>query len=140
MPSVVLFVTLWGALLIGLISSSRNPTYSWIFAKVQTPISVAYSSLLAFFILSGAFRAFKAKTLEGAAMTIVCILVFMGNATVTGSIWPGFQGLQSWLMDIGQTAGSRGLIISIAIGVVVSCLRILLAREKGYLLERGTGK
>jgi len=61
----------------------------------------------------------------------------MGQSPVTGVLWPGFQDIGRWIMDVPNAAGIRGITIGMAIGGVVTALRVLIGRERRYLAARG---
>jgi hypothetical protein len=135
-PSMLLLISLWIPLIIGLFLTRRDPTYVYLYNNLYTPVSQAFFALLGFYILSGAFRTFRAKSTDSIFLLITAALVFMGNSPVTGSIWPGFQAIKVWIMDNANSAGYRGVIMGVAIGTIVTSLRILIGRETGYLAER----
>lgn len=136
-PSIVLLAAMWIPLIIGLLYTRSNPTYKYIFTNIYTPIGQAFFAILGFYILSAAYRAFRIRNFDAAIMVVCAIIVFMGNSPVSGLLWRGFPNLSMWLFIAPNSAGYRGILIGIAIGLVVTGIRTLLGREIGYLGERG---
>ena len=136
-PSVLLIFSLWVPLLAGLLFTRTNSTYVFMYEKLYLPISGAFFAILAFYIVSGSYRAFRARNIDSGILLLAGILVFMGQSPVTGVLWPGFQDIGRWIMDVPNAAGIRGITIGMAIGGVVTALRVLIGRERRYLAARG---
>jgi len=136
-PSIILLISLWLPLVLGLLYTRNHFIFSYIYNSIYLPTSQAFFAILAFYIVSGAYRAFKARNLDAAVLLIAGILVFMSNSPATGILWPGFQPLGKWIQDVFTAAGLRGITIGIAIGSVVTSLRVLTGRERRHLAGRG---
>ena len=110
-----------------------HPAFDWYYTNVYTHLNAAIFSLLAFFIASAAYRAFKMRTLEAAVLLIVGSVVMLGRAPIGGVIWPGFTTIQSWFMNVTNVAGFRAILIGVAIGAISLAIRQLIGIERGYL-------
>jgi len=110
-----------------------NPAHSWYYDNVYAHLDAAIFSLLAFFIASAAYRAFKMKTTEAAVLLIVGSIVMLGRVPLGGTIWPGFTTLQVWFMSVPNVAGFRAILIGVALGAISLALRQLIGVERGYL-------
>ena len=110
-----------------------HPAFAWYYDNVYAHLDAAIFSLLAFFIASAAYRAFKMRTAEAAVLLVVGSLVMLGRAPIGGVIWPGFTTIQSWFMNVTNVAGFRAILIGVAIGAISLALRQLLGVERGYL-------
>ena len=135
-PSFVLLAAMWIPLVIGIVFSRSHPTFKYLFANIYTPIGQAFFAVLGFYILSAAYRAFKIRNFDAAIMVACAIIVFMGNSPVSGLLWKGFPDLSMWIFIAPNSAGYRGILIGIAIGLVVTGIRTILGKERGYLGER----
>ena len=109
-----------------------NPFF-FIYEYVYAPMGATMFSLLAFFVASAAYRAFKARTKEATLLLTAAFLVMIGWVSVGEAIWPRFSDIASWIMQVPQTAGQRAIQIGAALGLVSSSLRILLGLEQSYL-------
>ena len=65
----------------------KSPIFVWLFNYVQVPMDATMFSLLAFFIASAAYRAFRARTLEATLLLAAALIVMIGNAPVGDLIW-----------------------------------------------------
>ena len=98
-------------------------------------------SLLAFFIASAAYRAFRARTLEATLLLAAALIVMIGNAPVGDLIWntimPVGDNLPSaarqWILDNPNLSARRGIILGISLGVISQSIRIILGIERSYL-------
>lgn len=112
----------------------------WLFTYVINPITSTMFSMLAFYVASAAYRAFRAKNLEATLLLATAIIVLLGR-TYAGTWLTG--GLPQWMrldwltdnvvMDIFNKAGTRAITIGIALGVVATSLKILLGMDRSYL-------
>jgi hypothetical protein len=119
----------------------------WIFDTLYTPMSSTLFALLAFFIASAAFRAFRVRTLEAGLLAAAAIIVMLGRVPITNLVVkPLLAGLpdglaqalepmsiQEWVMDVPQSAAKRAILMGAALGVMATGLRIILGIERAYL-------
>lgn len=118
-------------------SPTRDPTFAWIYNNAVVSLDSAMYSLLAFFIASAAFRAFKARTKEAAVLLLSGGAIMLYNApagsVVFGPLGPQFVALGEWIMNVPNMAGFRGIIIGAAVGAIALGIRVMTGRERGYL-------
>lgn len=112
---------------------SVGSRFQYLFKNVFTPLSASVFALLAFFIASAAFRAFRARNSRAAVLLASGALVMIGRVPLGAAIWPVFPRLADWLMAVPNAAGQRGMIIGAAMGVIATGLRIISGIEKPYL-------
>jgi len=103
-----------------------TPIWEFLYYKIMVNIQTSIFSLLAFFIASAAYRAFKARTLESTILLIAGLLVVLGQAPIADLIWPGFSVIRDWIMAFPNTAGQRGILIGAALGIVVFSVRRMI--------------
>lgn len=102
------------------------PVWEFLYYNVLVSINATLFSLLAFFIASAAYRAFKARSLEASILLVAGLLVILGQAPISSLIWPGFGDIRDWIMAFPNTAGQRGIIIGAALGILVFSVRRLV--------------
>jgi hypothetical protein len=142
---VVLVVALLATLLVGL-AEGRNwqdpKTASiWIYDHLYAPMNATMFALLAFFIASAAFRAFRIRTTEAALLAIAALIVMLGRVPAgdqyfTGWLpwkWIQMSAIQQWIMDIPQNAAKRAILMGAAMGVMATGLRVILGIERSYM-------
>ncbi len=121
----------------------QNPVLVWLYDNVQVPMDATMFSLLAFFIASAAFRAFRARAFEATLLLITAMFVMLGNIPVGDLIWnelmswtgwtDGASWLRQWILDVPNTAARRGIILGVSLGVISQSIRIILGIERSYL-------
>jgi hypothetical protein len=109
---------------------AANDAFLWLYNTLYLPANATVYALLAFWIISAAFRAFRVRTWEAAVLFAAAILMIFRNAPFGAAIWPGFGDIGGWIMDIPTGAAFRGIIIASAIGVIALSIRILLGYER----------
>ena len=102
-----------------------TPIYQFLYYKILVNINSSIFSLLAFFIASAAYRAFKARSLESTILLAAGLLVILGQAPLADLVWPGFGIIRDWILAFPNTAGQRGILIGAAIGILAFSMRRL---------------
>ena len=132
--SAVLLITFTVTVVSGLFWGMEQETvFGFIFRNMFVPLGATMFSLLAFFIASASYRAFRARTIEAALLLIAAILVMLGRVPLGSYIWRQFPMLANWIMAFPNMAGQRAIMIGIALGTVSISLRIILGIERSYL-------
>ncbi len=107
--------------------------FTWVYNNIYAHMDATIFSLLAFFIASAAYRAFRLRSLEASVLLLVGALMLLGRAPIGGVVWEGFPNIATWLLNVPNTAGNRAITIGIAIGAIMLAVRQLLGVERGYL-------
>jgi hypothetical protein len=61
---------------------------------------------------------------------IVALLVLAGQATV--GLLPVLPDIRDWILDVPTLAGVRGILLGVALGAVLTGIRLLLGVERPY--------
>jgi len=113
-----------------------------IFNSVQYPLSATMYSLLAFFVASASYRAFRAKNREATLLLVAAFVILLGRTpfgTLVTSWVPDaasvlqIPNLAIWIMNAPNLAGQRAIMIGIGLGVISMSLRLILGLERSYL-------
>jgi hypothetical protein len=113
-----------------------------IYMQVFTPLQASMFALLAFFVGSASYRAFRAKTAEATILLVAAFIVLLGRTPLGLWLTSGLTGdlaflqlpnLTDWIMDAPNLAGQRAIMIGIALGVISMSLRLILGVERTYL-------
>lgn len=107
--------------------------FNWFYDAVYTPMQSTMFALLAFFISSAAFRAFRVRSTQAALLAITAIVLIVGGVSLGEKMWGGFPDLTSWIMEVLQNAGKRAILIGAALGAMATGVKIILGIEKSYL-------
>lgn len=125
-----LFVMAISAIIWG---TQENTPYDYLFHNIQKPMMSTMFSILAFFIASAAYRAFRARTKEATLLLITSVVVMMGRTPLGLFIWKKLPHLTDWIMAYPNMAVQRGILIGAALGAAAMSLRILLGIERTYM-------
>ena len=122
--------------------------FGWLYLYVMSPLTATMFALLAFYVASAAFRAFRAKNLAAILLLSAAFLVLLGRTAAAGFLTGWLPEplvalrldnlVDTMLMYVG-TPGSRAIVIGIALGVAATSLRVLLGLERPYLGSSGGG-
>jgi hypothetical protein len=108
-------------------------SFMFVYTFVIVPLQATMFALLAFFIASAAYRAFRARTTEATLLLITAAIVMLGRVPIGAQIWDKLPVLQDWIMEVPQMAAKRGIFIGIALGTIAMSLRVVLGLERTYL-------
>ncbi len=110
------------------------------------PLQATMFSLLAFFVASASYRAFRAKTKEATILLLAAFVILL-RPTPLGyylTFWLPkplqflhIPNLSTWIMSVPNMAGQRAIMIGIALGIVSASLRLILGIERSYLGTEG---
>jgi len=116
---------------------------SWltgIFETVLSPLHATLYALLAFYISSASFRAFRIRSTASTILLVSALVVLLGRipfgATMTAWLpapltFLRMEDLSLWILKVPNTAGQRAIMIGIALGVVAMAMRLIMGVEKG---------
>ena len=106
------------------------------------PLQSTMFALLAFYIASAAFRAFRAKNVEAVLLLGTAFIILLGR-TFAGVVLTNWmpdelsglriENLTNYIMSVFNLAGSRAIMIGIALGVASTSLKVLLGVDRSYL-------
>lgn len=114
----------------------------WIYEYMFKPLQATIFAMLAFYVASAAFRAFRAKNFEAILLLGTAFIILLGR-TAAGPFLTGWfpdfmsgleaQPLTEYLMQVFNKAGNRAIMIGIALGTASVSLKILLGVDRSYL-------
>jgi len=137
---LVMLITLVVTLLIGIYSGTGRQDdgehYKWLFDYMFVPLNATMFALLAFYIASAAFRAFRARNLEATLLLAAAILVMLARVPIGEAIpvvGDYLPKVMNWIMDVPNIAGRRAIFIGAALGAVSTGLRVILGLERSHL-------
>lgn len=122
--------------------NQQGSAFWWIYEYVFQPLTATMFALLAFYVASAAFRAFRAKNLEAILLLGTAFIILLGR-TFAGVLLTSWlpeelsflrvENLTISIMSIFNTAGNRAIMIGIALGIVSMSLKVLLGVDRSYL-------
>ncbi len=111
----------------------------WLYEYVIYPITTTMFCMLAFFVASAAFRAFRAKNRLALVLLVTAVMVLLGRTYagvwLTSPLPEGYRlnSAIDFIMDTFNTAGTRAVKIGIALGIITASLKILLGMDRSYV-------
>jgi len=114
--------------------TQEGTPYMWIFRNVQMPMGATMFALLAFYIASAAYKAFRARSAEATVLLLAAIIVMFGQVPIGVQLFgEGILDVTQWILDVPNLASKRGIALGVGLGMVATSLRILLGIERTYL-------
>ena len=136
--SIVTIVALVITTLTGFIWGIQEGTpYMWIFKNFNVPLGATMFSLLAFYIASAAYKAFRARSIEATVLLIAAIIVMLGRVSIGQAITHWIPDITEWILNVPNLAAKRGIMLGVGLGMTATSLKIMLGIERTYL---GGGK
>lgn len=106
-------------------------------------------SLLAFFVASASFRAFRIKSKEAGLLMGSAFIVMLGNVPIGGIIsnwlsfipvigpYIDFTAFKEWIMSYPSSAAQSAILIGAMLGYISASMKIILGVERAYLGGEG---
>jgi len=104
-----------------------------LYANIVVPLGGTMFALLAFFMSSAAYRAFRVHTLTAALLLISAFVVMLGMVPLGDFLGLRFSEIGQWILTVPNTASKRGIMIGVALGVIATSLKIILGVERKWL-------
>jgi len=153
--SYVMFIALFGMIATGIYfanaevvtETGKQTFYGWIYQNLMVPLQSTMFSLLAFYVASAAFRAFRAKTKEATLLLVAAIIVMFARVPMGEYVYaqiPTFQvggvtmppaigDITGWIMKTINMAAQGGISLGICLGIIAMSLKIIFGIEKSYM-------
>lgn len=121
---------------------AQGTPFWWLYEYAFKPLTATMFAMLAFYVASAAFRAFRAKNIEATLLLGTAFIILLGRtfAGVWLTAWlpDSVSGLRIekltvQIMQVFNTAGSRAIMIGIALGIASTSLKVLLGVDRSYL-------
>jgi hypothetical protein len=136
--SAILLAALAATVTLGLIGGGPNaPWMQLVFNSVLFPLQAALYALLAFFILTATYRAFRVRNVESALFVIFALVVLLGQTPAGALLWEELPAIKDWVFDVPVLAGTRGILIGVSLGTLATGIRVLFGVDRPYVEETG---
>jgi hypothetical protein len=113
-----------------------GPQYQWIYNTIFLPLGATMYSSLAFYMAFGSYKILRARNLDAFLLSIVAVLVILGNTPIFPATMPAFFYTREWIFTTIVGGGYMGIRIGVGIGAVVLGIKTLVGLETGYLGRR----
>lgn len=135
--SAVLIVTFLVTLLLGLVFGPDSRVVLFLFNSIQLPVETSLVALLAITLSLAGFRLVaQRRDLISLVFVGTALLVLIGSGpgilSTESFFFSFFAGLRNWLAQVAAAGGARGILLGVALGSIVTGLRVLLAVDRPY--------
>lgn len=131
--------------------STVHRVYDVLFDGMYQSLGATVFSVLAFYIASAAYRAFRVRTAEAALMMAAAVVVMLGQVPLGQWLTHGLQGhgwlahlrveaVANWLFTTLSMSALTAVGFGLAVGALAMALRIWLGLERGSFFEAGGRK
>jgi len=152
--SLAFFLAMLAMLVVGFASlegqtgmAAMKNTYDALFYGLLVNLDAAVFALLAFYIASAAYRAFRVRTIEAALLMLAALIVMLGfvsfGVKLTNWIAPEsplaffrIERLSSFVMNWLNMPGYRAVVIGVSVGALAMAMRIWLSLERGAFFSQ----
>ena len=126
--------------------------FDFLFLGAYTNLDAATFSLIAFFIASASYRAFRIRSLESTLLMLSALIVMLGatfGTAITGGIHPylrpgvenpwanlRIERISEWLLTQINAPAQRGILFGIYVGGLAVSLRLWLSLERGAYFDK----
>ena len=149
--SMVFFLSMIAMTVIGILQKAHpNPVnknlYEILFVGGLVSLDATMFSIVAFYIVSAAYRAFRIRSVEATLLLATAIVVMLGQIALgqmlTRWIPPAsafhslhIELIRSWILTIPNSAVTRAISFGLGIGGLAVALRIWLGLERGSYFD-----
>jgi hypothetical protein len=112
---------------------TEGSIFHWLYDAMYSPMQATMFALLAFYIASAAFRAFRVRTLQSSLLAITAMIVMLGSVPLGALMWDQIPVITDWVMGDLQTAGKRAILIGAALGAISTGLKMIAGLERTFL-------
>jgi hypothetical protein len=114
-----------------------GPLAGWAFQNIIAPVEAAIGALIFFFLVFAGYRMMRMRrSVWSALFLIVALLSLIGlipiNVPGAEGAARGLADLHNWLVQVWAVAGTRGILLGVALGTVATGLRVLMAADRPY--------
>lgn len=121
--------------------------YRYLFDGFYVSLGAAVFSVLAFYIATAAYRAFRIRTAEAGFMMAAAFIVMLGQIPLGMWLTSGIdrssifaplrvENISGWILAVINMAGSRAILFGVAVGALAMSLRIWLNLERGAFFDQ----
>ena len=141
--SLTLFAGIATAAVVGLVSHyAGEKTFWWdlnyelIYNGLISPLGSSMFALLAFYMVSAAFRAFRIRSTEAALMMAAALVVMVAQMPPMQMAVPECVSVKQWLLEVVNMGAQRAILIGSGLAGLVVALRIWLGIERGAFFDQ----
>lgn len=120
---VVAIASLVVMAVVGIVTGQKGQVYTFLFTNMLQPLGDTVFSLLAFYIASASYRAFRARSVETCILLGAAVVLILGNTPFIGLVSSRIPVVANWFLNNPTVAARRAITVSAAIGGLAAALR-----------------
>jgi len=99
--------------------------------NAQRSAEAALAALLVFALVYGAYRLMRQRVTWAAVLFTAALLIVLVGALPFEGLGV-LAGVRDWMLQVPASAGARGLLIGIALGIIVTAVRVIIGQDRAY--------
>lgn len=126
---------------------TSHDVFQFLFLGGLNNLDAAMFSIIAFYIASASYRAFRIRSVEASLLMTAALIVMLGSVTFgtaltawipVDSFWGNFriERIAGWLLTKVNAAAQRGILFGLTLGGLAISLRLWLSLERGTYFEK----
>ncbi len=130
-------------------SVTSTDVFKFLFQGGLTNLGAATFSMIAFYIASAAYRAFRIRSMEATLLMAAALIVMLG-AVFFGTVltnwipkapdnpWSNFriENVAQWLLMQVNAPAQRGILFGLTVGLLATSLRLWLSLERSAYFDQ----
>lgn len=137
----LILMTVFGILVKAKPNDFNKSVYDILFYGGFQAFDATMFSMIAFYIVSAAYRAFRVKSTEATLLLCTAFVVMLGQIAVGQMLTKHLPAplhvevIRNWILTIANAAATRAIAFGLGIGSLAAALRIWLGLERGSYFE-----
>jgi hypothetical protein len=113
----------------------RESLFQQLFNAILLPVQATMFALLAFYLASASFRAFRTRSLDATVLLVSAVIVMIGRLDDGQTLH--LPDISRWILNSPNLVAKRAILIGVGLGMASTALKVVLGIERSYL---GSGK
>jgi len=113
--------------------TSQGSALQYAFQHVVIPCQATLFSMLAFYIASAAYRAFRVRTVLASLLLVTAFVIMLRIIPLPEPLSTWNSELVRWILAVPNMAAKRAIIMGVALGAIAYSMKIILGIERGYM-------
>jgi hypothetical protein len=132
--SAILLICLFGAFVLGIALGPHHPQIRRLINAVVVPAEASLMALLAVSLLYASVRLLRRRAdLMSIVFLATAVLMLLASATLPfGELGLLNNFVRPWFQHVLAMGGARGILIGVALGTLVTGLRVLIGADRPY--------
>ncbi len=113
----------------------QQSLFQQLFNAILLPVQSTMFALLAFYLASAAFRAFRTRSTDATVLLVAAVIVMIGRLDDGQAM--KIPDVSRWILNAPNLVAKRAILIGVGLGMASTALKVVLGIERSYL---GSGR